>query len=476
VGEQADRGEAVRLAGTVLEVSSPAFASTSVTIDGKRFDHRQPGWLVVDVGGQRVRIDADDATAVGQPSFEATGAWRELRDRTKLSPDIAPPFKPASLVHVEPAIGERIEVYGEVAERALAGEQGYRDAPEVRLRRVRASVVARGDGADAALVRAVAARHPPKQRAAAKRADPRRSDPGNPLNRPPLGEYVLSAGLAAAALVIAAASHSAAGVVVALGALAGAVSLRPERTERTFRARADSDDRFDAGVIGFLATLIYSGALLGVATVMGAGPLRFAALGFIALLIGVEVRVLLDLGTLRRLVRGTPWQGAPADDVILEGEVRDPTPVTVGSTEAAALGRTTELSAGIGSNPDTVNWTRFHADGTFLIDTEVGVVEVDPDELVWASTVVQRPDERHGTYKVSEVVPVGGKVVATGSIVAGEPGAPPRLRANGTTPAVLLATSNLGEPRGLARAIVRHHQLNAVVFVTLLAVAGILVL
>jgi hypothetical protein len=45
------------------------------------------------------------------------------------------------------------------------------------------------------------------------------------------------------------------------------------------------------------------------------------------------------------------------------------------------------------------------------------------------------------------------------------------LRATGTRPAVLLATSKLGDPRGLAIAMLRHHQVTAVGLAILAAVA-----
>jgi hypothetical protein len=139
--------------------------------------------------------------------------------------------------------------------------------------------------------------------------------------------------------------------------------------------------------------------------------------------------------------------------------VRDPTPVTVGKGVNAAIARETAYDKGIGSNPDTVKWTRFHADGTFLVESKEGVVEVHPDEIIWASTVVDGPDDPSFDYEMVERIPIGGKVAAVGWIEPGLLGAPPRLSAKGTTPAVLLATSQLGDPVGLAREFVKERRL-----------------
>ena len=463
-----DRGEAVRLAGTVVEVSDPPFGSTTVTIEGDRFGRDESGWLVVDVEGRRVRIDAEGAKAVGDATTEASGAWRELRDRTKLSPEIAPPFKPAKLVAIEPAVGDRVEIYGEVAERGFDDDGAYRDAPSTSLKRVRASVVARGDKAADTLTRALATLHPPKTRAT-KRRDPRRDDPGSPMNRPPAGEYVVSAGFAAAA-VFTLATWGVASEPVAIGFAACAVVTRPMRTERSFRARADKDPTTWSSLDTIFA-MLYAGTLLGLVGVVGFGPLRYVTLTFVAILWGLEVRAWHALGTHRRLLAAKPWTGRLGGTWLVEGVVRDPTPVTVGDTERAAIGRTTEYDKGIGSNPDTIKWTRFHADGTFLVDAKAGVVEIDPDELVWASTVVEAPLKSYGDYQVSELIPVGGNVAAVGTIVAGPDGGPPRLVANGTTPAVLFATSSRGEPLGLAVAMLLHHQITVAVITALLALA-----
>jgi hypothetical protein len=148
---------------------------------------------------------------------------------------------------------------------------------------------------------------------------------------------------------------------------------------------------------------------------------------------------------------------------VLEGVIEDPTPVKVAGN-AAALAVSVRYDKGIGSSPDIETSRKFLNQEWFVIRAEDGSVVVDPNEIVWATTV--HVSEEHGLQASFEAwIPVGGKVAACGMIERDGDGTNGtlRLRARGTTPAVVFATSKEGRPRPYARASVRGHMLTTAV-------------
>jgi hypothetical protein len=470
-GAEADRGEAVRLAGVVREVSSPPPTVWELQPeDGKAERREQAGWLTVEVDGRAVRVETDAAWLVGDGTTDK-GAWRDLDAQAggRFGAGQAP-FTKAKLRVVALAVGDPVEVYGEVVERRFDDDGAFREAPTASLGRVRGLVVARGADATAELTRAIARRYPPAQRpAAAKPPDPRLGDPGSPRHRPPPIEWAWSGGLVAGAILAAAFWHAS----VAIGLVASAILVRPERTQRVYRAR----DQHHAGSHAFrriLLPILYVGTIGGFLGVSGPLAYTIATAAFLAIALALEVSLLGVVSQHRRLVVTPAWKGELGVHALVAGTVRDPTPVTVGHT-ASAMAREAAIEQGSGSDPDVVKWTRFHAEGTFLVDAPAGVVEVAPDELAWASTVVVAPDTSRRSYEVVELIPIGGKVAAAGWIEAAPDGGPPRLRSRGTKPAVLLATSALGDPRALANRMIWHRRLTLLGLVAAAAVLGLLI-
>jgi hypothetical protein len=250
---------------------------------------------------------------------------------------------------------------------------------------------------------------------------------------------------------------------------------RPERTDRDYRHGdgKSGEERIGHMMSRLLVPTLYSAFLFSVLTEIKSQKALVVATGVtLVLLLVAEALRLRGVRGHAILLGAPPWNGQVDARVLVEGTVRDPTPVTVGRGETA-VARETAYDRGIGSDPDKVKWRRLHNEGTFLVDAAAGVVEIDPAETLWASTVVDAPVSPSSDYEVVEQIPIGGKVAATGWIEAGSAGGPPRLRSRGTTPAYLLATSNLGDPRGMASALLWHRRITLGGVLVLLAAYGI---
>jgi hypothetical protein len=96
---------------------------------------------------------------------------------------------------------------------------------------------------------------------------------------------------------------------------------------------------------------------------------------------------------------------------------------------------------------------------TFRIRVGDDDVIVDPQDIVWATTVTRtRKAHAAGYDRTFEAwIPVGGNVVAYGLVAKNERDALV-LRSEGTRPAVVLATSREGTPRAYARSILLDHK------------------
>lgn len=176
----------------------------------------------------------------------------------------------------------------------------------------------------------------------------------------------------------------------------------------------------------------------------------------------VEVRT--NLQTYRRIAQilAAPPVNAAAPSGWCGGEglVRDPTPVIVGNAQAA-IASVSRYRKGAGSDaPDTLESEDFHSEGSFLIDQDALRIEVDPREILWASYVVNAPEDTsfgYLAYDVETVIPTAGKVAWAGKLERGEDGAL-RLLHEGTRPALVVATSAKGMPRAILWRVAWHRR------------------
>lgn len=429
-------------------------------------------------GEPRLVLELEDGAelsvdiASGQPTLtgrerRARGAWstiHELPAAAAYERDVASPFTEVELVWIEVAAGDDVVVGGSVSEEAFAADGGPRAAPTTRPSAMIARVVAVGEDDSA---RAVAELE--RERAAVKREAPPRkkapTDAGDPRTRPPLAAYVPAALVLVVAFGIALSlgwrrDHYAWTLLVLLGAMAFA--LRPARFVPDFHARTRSIETVGYGtmmvtrmVLGVIPVAL---VLQAIGTDLSLSE-RAASLLAASFLLAWAVTVgLVDLHPHRTLVglltapRWSPGSGATAWAGI-EGVVRDPTPIEIAGTRAA-IGLVIRMSKGRGSNPDEEEGRSLLRQGTYVIDVGSAPIVVDPEETIWASTARRHPEDSASRYDIEEWIPVGGRVLACGRIE--EENGELHLRAEGTRPAAVFATSAAGDPAAFARAVRRH--------------------
>jgi hypothetical protein len=462
----ADRGEAIRLAGTIHEIVR-APGRWRVEVGGTTTVVDEAGELIVDVDGAAVRVDIVEGALCDDGAI-AKGGWGELVPGCggRFAAGLAPAFTPATLEMVTLASGAQVEIYGEVVSRAFADDGGMRDAPSSRVDRVRALLISSGDDRTARIGRAVEARFPPASRLAraswaARRAEARKAialdpgtrDPGSPRYRPEritIAHALVWAAITIVATVLGVANDDHRFRVLALAAAVGALVYRPGPPVRPFRAL---DKRYGASLHPtegwwFASLAIWTFVALTVWASWSARAVGYVALAMIVIVFATGLAGAPTYARHRRLRRAPLWKGELGVHAAFEGVVGDPTPIKIGDANVA-IGRGTGFDETIGSDPDRVVWHRFHSDGTFLVKTDAGVVEISPQQIVWSTTVTIRAttDHQSADYEVVEIIPVGGRVLAAGWIEAGEGGGPPKLSARGTEPALLVATGPAGEPR-----------------------------
>jgi hypothetical protein len=360
--------------------------------------------------------------------------------------------------------------------------------------RVRALLVSAGDGADERLGREIERRHPPASRPvrpswiarwiaahlaqrAARAADPRSRDPGHRLYLHDPVVRVVVALLAVATIVLGMWSTSSSSRLVHASAIATAVALVlwfPTAPLRGFHAReARHGWAWHPGEGWWVAGFLFYLGFVIPASFDGARGVSAVALSMVVVAVSIGIIGEPTYSLHRRLLRATPWRGEVGGDASIEGVVRDPTPVTVGQ-RAVAIGRGTGFDAVEGSNPDKLLWHRFHGRGTFLVDTAAGVVEVSPLQAVWSTSIRERvkTHDDDADYEIVEVIPVGARVLAAGRIGPGDAGGPVRLLARGTDPAIIVATSSVGEPRAWLQRLAVARALRAVALIGLGVAAG----
>lgn len=480
--------EAVRIAGVVTAVvQAPMRWRTKVA--GTMHDASAPGEVTLQVAGREVIAEIETGALCDTGPAEKC-SWSEAVTRSgdRFPAQAAPAFTAVSLATTTLAVGAEVEIYGEVLARTFADDGGLRDAPSSSITHVRALLVASGAGAESRLASAIAQRFPPAARkvtsrrarrtAAPRPPDPRTAEPScRQFRHEPAVVFnaIVWAGFALICLAISGISSDPRWLLLALGSAAAAVLFRPMPPVRPFRAleKRFSGARHPSDMAWFAIFFLYTVGL-GIAWFQ----LPPAYVGYAGLLfVGVAaIGGIAGAATYARraeMLRTPAWTGAVDVDAAIEGIVRDPTPLRIGN-KAAAVARSTGYDEGIGSNPDKVVWQRFHDAGTFLIETRSGVVEVSPQHAVWCTTVVDRvyATQSGADYEIVELIPVGGRVLATGRIERGPSGGPVVLRSKGTRPAFVVATGPVGEPRDW---LVRLARARLVTAAALAVIGGLLV-
>ncbi|MBA3545026.1 MAG: hypothetical protein H0T76_00940 [Nannocystis sp.] len=474
-----DRVEAIRIVGSVREILRPPSHWTArVGKTGSRADRE--GEMVVEVDGAPVRVTVPQGALVGDPQT-TTGAWGELVEQTdgRFPATLAPAFEQGRIERLELAIGDVVEIYGEVAARQLLDDGELRDAPSRRVTVVRALIVAAGAARSSRLDREIEERFPPAQRPVGpswfeKRREaavllakhPGTKEPGHRLYRHDAPEvvairvaFVLAIGLAVASLV----TQSPHITVWAFMLVTYVVLLRP----RPARAHYRMLERSYSGVF-LVPDWVWEWPFMVLVVVIPmsvmTSPLDFGATSILPVtLLAIALSIVVGVMSMRtyalhgKLLRAPPWDGSFDAFAAIEGIVEDPTPATLGEKQVAiAIGMGLGFKNTPGRDPDKRLWHRFYGDGTFLVQTEHGAVEVSPQHIVWATSVKGRHYDVKGPadYERFEIIPVDGRVLAAGWIAKNERGQL-QLKARGTTPALLIATGPHGEPRDWLRRLVR---------------------
>lgn len=436
----------IRLTGTVQAVSDPAPGSAKIEIAGTQSSQTRDGWLDLLVEDRTVRVTCM-STACSGAAERITGAFRDLEHKLLAPVKTVPPYTALVIDAVIPAVGDRVEVYG-APTGSRDEESGFRDAPTQLVTSVRALLLARDASLDDAIREAFPGAERPAlvdQRATAKSW---------------IGSVVLVA--------LAGVTYALQGVSPIAIALLGCALLARPRLAHPLRAGA-AEAPYSAAAYVYFRLFAY--AFPGMAFVVsfrlpGMGAIAsWFVVAYFAGGIALAAINLRALAPYRRMLAAPPWSGGDADEVQVCGTVADATPTQI---ENAALARVEKWDRGsIGSRDASVTDTKLHNVGTFTILSSTGDVEVDPGETLWASSVVEKRDgDEADEFILTELVPIGGKVVAVGSITGGA------LRAKGTAPALVLVTSRDGDPVALARAAIRHDliSLAGVVAVVVLAV------
>ncbi|MBI5544763.1 MAG: hypothetical protein HY901_12805 [Deltaproteobacteria bacterium] len=398
------------------------------------------------------------------------GTWEELHGLTSASAlpkESAPPFAQVEVHTRQVRDGDTVEVFGTPG---LGGEV------------LRARIVTCGPDAAKAMEKAVREEFPPLQVKVEKRPSGLEEAEldlsmwwwtGLPIVLMGLGFAVHAAGFAGPLAPGSAAEKSA---LAALGFLSLAIAGRPSRDPCPFRLRARPYSRVVAtGAFGVLIAPVIAFAILEDLYLYSNWLTPRTAAVVVAVMLAVHL--LVNLGTYRRfsallggprLDRSTP-EGAWCTG---EGEVLDETPVLLGGQSALGAIETYQQGAD-DEDENKLLGRQFEAEGSFQIRTEHEVLEVDPAEILWSTTVAHYPGgdasplER---FSFQYSVPVGGKVLFAGRLAAPQTeGGLRRLRHAGTRPALLFAMGSKGAPRALLRRLLWHRRLTSLGLACVLA-------
>jgi len=437
----------------VREVHGAAPASWALSVDGAQHVAHDSGAVSIAVGGRDVRIRSEGLAVLGEPTVEH-GGCRELGERAAPRFDgvQAAPYAKASLAITRVAVGDRVEVWGDVVARDGAG------APT----EVSARILARGAHAAAAVERALAAA-----------SDPGAGSAPSPRSSTALTDWLptlvcLAAGAAWTLLRVVPLRVA---IAEALALYAAAAVLRPTRgadDDLVLRAR----ERAVGGVVPFVIVKLIAGVLLLTLGFFykGIGPRWIGAFTAGAIATWTLVAWIVGAKTyLRagRLLGARAWRGSGGERALVIGKVvrAEARTLIAGTPIALGIDGTVEDRSGspVGSVDNrasashgvTFENLEFHG-SRFAIESDAGTVEVSPDELWWCSTDSAVYDERRSgntrTYRYRQTVAIGAGVAALGRI----DGTPAELRASGTEPALLFAAEPGGDPRAAARRVVGY--------------------
>jgi hypothetical protein len=402
-----------------------------ISIGGKQYAQARDGWIEILVEDRTVRVTAQSTKCSGE-SEHVSGGFRDLEPSflTTITDEYTP-FSPVEIAQVIPKLGDRVEVYGHAIATSDA-EASFRDTPANKVTRMRALLLARNGSLD----EAIATEFPQPVRAELR--DQRAT------LKSWLGTLVM---LALAAVVFRVWRNR----VAAIGFLAIALVVRP-RIVHYFRAGSDAVPYAPRSNLFFnLYGYSFPGMVLVTALRLQSPHVTaWFVVGYFVVGVALALANLRELDPFRRLVTAKRWTGGDADEARVEGTIADSTPT---KDEGAALARVEAWDRGsFGSRDASVKNIEFKNVGTYTILSKTGDVVVKPSETQWASSVVTRSDdpEDKDQFVQTELVPIGGSVAAVGSIVDG------KLVSKGTAPALVLATSAMGDPLSLARNTIRH--------------------
>ncbi|MFT3694723.1 MAG: hypothetical protein QM831_16360 [Kofleriaceae bacterium] len=440
--------DTVRLVGRVVEVSDPAPGFYAIRVDKKAHPRTVDGSFVLEVDSRRVKIETLHTTFHGEVSGKGEGSWRDLKPTLPLDGDY-PAFKKTTFTATCIQPGDQVALLGRVMDRAV-DEADYRESPVSHVSRVQAEFVARGADAEDALAKAIRAATPAASRVT-KRAtlDVRRFDPGSPRFRHALGDWQWSAYAVALAIILYVCGVHQRILMAILVAVA--ITARPTVSLPNLRSRAERRGISDGLPWEFGVAMVATAPVLGIQ--LGYTALRIAALAVATMSTSLMIYRLIRLAPLMRLARNPT----------VVGIVRDPTPAQLDG-KMVAVGREENYQEKFDTTKhvDELTSKQFVSKGTFF----VGDHEIDPDEMIWASTVRESHEGFYTTYK--ETIPIGGKVAAFGWIAPDSK--PPKLVARGTHPVVVVATSQNGEPLALVRRLLIDRYIDLAVLVTTVAI------
>jgi hypothetical protein len=406
-------------------------------------EHHRPGRVTVRrADGSSIVVDIDEQTSVeGQPVVVMEGAWSELRGHATLAvfaADVVQAFDVVEIQHVGPAAGVRVGFAGDIADQVVADDGGLRDAPSATPV-VRATLVA----TDAAI-----AKHLQTEAAVV--------DPGDPASTATGWFALLFAAVSMAIalgmlLAITDMTARQAGIV-GLACAGALVTLRPRAILPRIWRRTSAFAKQPivlvwvvfgaAALVGLVALTADKGVLAIWPPAMVVGLALYAVTGAV---LGKTLRVV-------RRVAGAP-DGLGEGTRTIEGTL-------IGDTVVARASRRSKFGYRNEVVVDVVKVEPFA-----FVTTDGVTVSVAPDQIVWstteASTKIVRESSATTVFDEIDEIRPGARIAACGRLV--QDGDRLELRADGTRPAIVLATGPGGRPLAFARAAVARRRLDLVV-------------
>ncbi|HJZ85620.1 MAG TPA: hypothetical protein VKN99_10635 [Polyangia bacterium] len=425
-------GQLVRLRGVVRGRGGEGgfvAASAFLHIADEKPVHKQIAerFDLVPEDGAIVSVTMPVAPQLLVPERVRTGRWEEVESDALAALFRAPaPFVAVKLGGAAIASGETIELLGRVVETAaVEPEGGLRGPVTSRIAGVEALALATGPEASAALDRAQIEIE--KKLAAELRAARRKQRV--------VGHW---AWIGLAGLLLLSSFHPAwrgtpaLRATTVLGFLCVAVWWRPRRLARVHRSE---DPGFGRRRVDFADPLLPVAAglfLLWHFSCFGSPPHPFVSLTADYIwLIWAGYFAVLTFWRQRGLVRlRSILAAAPSHPAGISSSVWG---LSVGTVKGGRM-------------DSILDTPTLDLHGTFTVETEAGVVEVDPSKnTLWASTT--RRGEVTGTsWWEYDLIPPGASIAVAGRLRREQEGAPGRIEPYGPDSVILFATSPRGDP------------------------------